>query len=107
MLINRDLLLIIRMSFLSSKVISENYLSPKTAKNFIAFMAYNDSKLANVLMASELNRRWSLHGITCNSLHPGNMISTSLPRYSWFYRFLFAFVRPFTKSLVSNENQRL
>jgi len=34
------------------------------------------------------------------SVHPGNMVSTDISRNYWFYRLLFAIVRPFTKSLV-------
>lgn len=37
-----------------------------------------------------------------NALHPGNMVSSSLSRNWWFYRLIFAIVRPFTKSLVTN-----
>jgi len=88
-----------RWSLLTQENISEDYLTPRTSKNFTAFMAYNDSKLCNVLMALELNRRWSIYGVTCNSLHPGNMVSSDLSRNWWFYRLLFMFVRPFTKSL--------
>jgi WW domain-containing oxidoreductase len=94
-----------RQSLLTKDNISEDYLSPKTSKEFTAFLAYNDSKLCNVLAAAELNRRWSIHGVTCNSVHPGNMISTNIARHWWLYRLLFAFVRPFTKSLVCSLSQ--
>jgi len=66
-------------------------------------MAYNDSKLCNVLFAFELSRRWSIHGVTVNALHPGNMVATDLSRNWWFYRWLFYLVRPFTKSLVRDN----
>lgn len=59
--------------------------------------AYNDSKLCNILFAQELSRRWP--AVSVFSCHPGNMVSSSLSRYSWVYRILFAIVRPFTKSL--------
>ena len=89
-----------RFSLMTKDNISKDYLSPPTSKNFTSFMAYNDSKLCNVLMAAEISRRWSIRGVTCNSVHPGNMVSTNISRHWWIYRLLFAFVRPFTKSLV-------
>ncbi|XP_035739674.1 WW domain-containing oxidoreductase-like [Vespa mandarinia] len=59
--------------------------------------AYNDSKLCNILFAQELSKRWP--AVSVFSCHPGNMVSSSLPRYSWIFRILYAIVRPFTKSL--------
>ncbi|KAF4518781.1 hypothetical protein B566_EDAN005401 [Ephemera danica] len=89
-----------RMSWLTSSSISEERLSPRSAAQFQGSMAaYNDSKLCNVLASMELARRWGQFGIAVNSLHPGNLVSSSLSRNWWFYRLLFAFVRPFTKSL--------
>lgn len=85
---------------LTKENLTEEYLSPPTAKNFTSFMAYNDAKLCNVIAASEFNRRWAVHGVTCNSVHPGNMVSTGLSRQSFLYKAMFAAVRPFTKSLV-------
>lgn len=46
-------------------------------------------------------QRWKHRGIMVCSVHPGNMVSSQLSRNYWFYRLLFAIVRPFTKSLVS------
>ncbi|OAD59436.1 WW domain-containing oxidoreductase [Eufriesea mexicana] len=71
-------------------------LSPPAYKYW--FMgAYNNSKLCNILFAQELSKRWpTVHIFSC---HPGNMVSSSLSRYSWTLRLLFTFVRPFTKSL--------
>ncbi|XP_031833660.1 WW domain-containing oxidoreductase isoform X2 [Nomia melanderi] len=71
-------------------------LSPPAYKYW--FMgAYNNSKLCNILFAQELAKRWPSVGVF--SCHPGNMVSSSLPRYSWMLRFVFMLVRPFTKSL--------
>lgn len=39
---------------------------------------YGDSKLANVLHAREIQRRYSSFGITANSLHPGVIHGTSI-----------------------------
>ena len=42
--------------------------------------AYGQSKLANVLFASELAKRLKETGVTANSLHPG-AVSTELSQY--------------------------
>lgn len=60
--------------------------------------AYNISKLCNNLFSLHLNKMLAGKKVTCNSLHPGSLISTKLQRNWWFYRLLFAVVRPFTKS---------
>lgn len=71
-------------------------LSPPAYK-YWAMGAYNESKLCNVLFAQELARQWP--SVSVFACHPGNMVSTSISRYWWLYRLLFALVRPFTKSL--------
>uniref|UniRef100_H2YMX9 Uncharacterized protein n=1 Tax=Ciona savignyi TaxID=51511 RepID=H2YMX9_CIOSA len=38
-------------------------------------------------------------GVTCNTLHPGNMVRTSLPRSSILFQILFVMASPFTKSM--------
>lgn len=77
---------------------SEATLSPER-KNYWDMMAYNNSKLCNVLFARQLAKRLQEKDVSVCSLHPGNMISTNLSRYWWFYRLIFTLVRPFTKSL--------
>jgi NAD(P)-dependent dehydrogenase (short-subunit alcohol dehydrogenase family) len=42
------------------------------------FAAYADSKLANVLMAAEVQRRYGAAGITANALHPGGIRETGI-----------------------------
>ncbi|KAK1120705.1 hypothetical protein K0M31_010911 [Melipona bicolor] len=71
-------------------------LSPPAYK-YWSMEAYNNSKLCNILFAQELANRWP--SVNVFSCHPGNMVSSSLSRYSWILRFLFMLVRPFTKSL--------
>ncbi|KAK3760106.1 hypothetical protein RRG08_064776 [Elysia crispata] len=88
-----------RMSTLSERDLFEDRVSPPKAGNFWHFDAYNNSKLCNVLFANELNSRLLPHGVVANSLHPGNMMSSGMPRHWWLYRLLFALVRPFTKSM--------
>ncbi|XP_053662322.1 WW domain-containing oxidoreductase [Anopheles marshallii] len=88
-----------RMSTLpSGGGLSESDLCPPQHK-FWSMIAYNNSKLCNVLFAVELAKRWKSRGISVFVLHPGNMVSSALSRNWWFYRFLFGLVRPFTKSL--------
>ncbi|XP_049532707.1 WW domain-containing oxidoreductase [Anopheles darlingi] len=87
-----------RMSTLPASGLSESDLCPPPHK-FWSMLAYNNSKLCNVLFAMELAKRWKSRGITVFALHPGNMVSSALSRNWWFYRILFAVVRPFTKSL--------
>ncbi|XP_067000506.2 retinol dehydrogenase 11 [Anabrus simplex] len=52
-------------------------------KPFHYVMAYNDSKMANILMANELARKLKGTGVTCNSLHPG-VIKTDIWRNAPF-----------------------
>lgn len=77
-----------------------------SAARYIGMTAYNDSKLCNLLFVNELHRRLSEEPqdetssrVFVFGVHPGNMVSTQLPRSWWLYRLLFWLVRPFTKSL--------
>ncbi|BES89198.1 Hypothetical protein domain [Nesidiocoris tenuis] len=88
-----------RYSTLTSSTMSEDTLTPKSASSYWSMMAYNHSKLLNVIFAGKLSEKWASKGIAVFSLHPGNLIYTNISRYWWFYRFLFTIVRPFTKSL--------
>ncbi|XP_064456754.1 WW domain-containing oxidoreductase-like [Ornithodoros turicata] len=88
-----------RFSYLSLSNISEDRLSCPSASSYVSMLAYNDTKLCSILFSNELNRRLGEKGVRSNAVHPGNMVSSSLPRYYWFYRLLFMLVRPFTKSL--------
>ncbi|MGI9291488.1 MAG: SDR family oxidoreductase [Gammaproteobacteria bacterium] len=45
-----------------------------------AFKNYGQSKLANILFANELSRRYQGSPLTANSIHPG-LVSTNLGRY--------------------------
>ena len=87
-----------RFAKLPSPGLTRDLLSPSPSK-YWSMIQYNNVKLCNVLFAHELSRKWQSRGISVFVLHPGNMVSTGLSRNWWFYRFLFAFVRPFTKSL--------
>ena len=70
--------------------------------SYSPILAYSASKLCNLLFAMEVNRRFAGAGITCNVIHPGNLLPTHLSRNaSLWYRLLHAMAWPFTKSLVS------
>jgi NAD(P)-dependent dehydrogenase (short-subunit alcohol dehydrogenase family) len=49
-------------------------------REYDPWLAYAQSKTANVLHAVEITRRWADDGIVANALHPG-VISTRLQRY--------------------------
>ena len=74
---------------------------PLSKDKYWSIVAYNQSKLCNLLFSMELNRRLKSKGVTCNAVHPGNLIYTSLPKKSWFYWLLFLMARPFAKTAVS------
>jgi NAD(P)-dependent dehydrogenase (short-subunit alcohol dehydrogenase family) len=46
------------------------------------WLAYGQSKTANVLFAVGATQRWAGEGIYANSVHPGAIIETNLSRYS-------------------------
>lgn len=79
---------------------------PLTKDKYWSIVAYNQSKLCNLLFSMELNRRLKPKGVTCNAVHPGNLIYTSLSRTSWLSWLLFVIAKPFAKTPVSvNQNQ--
>jgi NAD(P)-dependent dehydrogenase (short-subunit alcohol dehydrogenase family) len=45
------------------------------------WVAYGQSKTANVLFAVEASARWATDGISCNALNPGRIPSTGLMRH--------------------------
>jgi NAD(P)-dependent dehydrogenase (short-subunit alcohol dehydrogenase family) len=51
-----------------------------TSRPYEPFLAYGQSKTANVLFAVEATRRWGGDGITANAVHPG-AIDTNLSRH--------------------------
>uniref|UniRef100_A0A1I8NS07 WW domain-containing oxidoreductase n=1 Tax=Stomoxys calcitrans TaxID=35570 RepID=A0A1I8NS07_STOCA len=87
-----------RFANLPADNLTAQHLSPPPEK-YWSMMAYNNAKLCNVLFANKLAKLWKHRGISVFSVHPGNMVSTQIQRNWWFYRLLFALVRPFTKSL--------
>lgn len=74
---------------------------PMRKSEYWPIVAYNQSKLCNLLFTFELNRRLSPYGVFCNAVHPGNLVYTQLARHSYFCKVLFTLCRPFSKSQVS------
>jgi NAD(P)-dependent dehydrogenase (short-subunit alcohol dehydrogenase family) len=52
-----------------------------TARPYDPWLAYGQSKTANVLFAVEATKRWASDGITANAVHPGGITATSLSRH--------------------------
>ncbi|EFB18140.1 hypothetical protein PANDA_009597 [Ailuropoda melanoleuca] len=82
----------------SSGKLDFSRLSPPK-NDYWAMLAYNRSKLCNILFSNELHRRLSPRGVTSNAVHPGNMMYSSIHRNWWVYTLLFTLARPFTKSM--------
>ncbi|KAI7697774.1 hypothetical protein SSS_01115 [Sarcoptes scabiei] len=67
-------------------------------RRYISFMAYNDSKLCNILFAKYLQKRLIDSHVSVVSCHPGNFVQTEIKRYWWLLRILYFLVKPFTKT---------
>jgi NAD(P)-dependent dehydrogenase (short-subunit alcohol dehydrogenase family) len=52
-----------------------------TTHPYEPFVAYGQSKTANILFAVEATRRWATQAITANAVHPGAIAETNLSRY--------------------------
>jgi len=88
-----------RFATLNANNITKEFLSPSLESSFTSIIAYNNSKLCNILSVVEMQRRFGERGICCFAVHPGNLVSTNLSRNWWLYRLLYAIVRPYSKSL--------
>jgi NAD(P)-dependent dehydrogenase (short-subunit alcohol dehydrogenase family) len=52
-----------------------------SSRPYDPWLAYGQSKTANVLFAVEATRRWAPEGITANAVHPGAIAETNLSRH--------------------------
>ncbi len=52
-----------------------------TSRPYNPWLAYGQSKTANILFAVGATRRWAGDGITANAVHPGVIIDTNLSRH--------------------------
>lgn len=71
---------------------------PMPKEKFKMMTTYGQAKLANVLMANELQRKYGEQGLSACSLHPGTLITTDIGRGSLFMSIMMKLVSPFTKS---------
>ena len=52
-----------------------------SSRPYDPWLAYGQSKTANVLFAVEATKRWASDGITANAVHPGAIAATNLSRH--------------------------
>ncbi|MFL5846486.1 MAG: SDR family NAD(P)-dependent oxidoreductase [Solirubrobacteraceae bacterium] len=50
-------------------------------RDYDPWLAYGQSKTANILLAVEAGTRWAAEGITANAVHPGAILDTNLARH--------------------------
>ncbi|MFC1483829.1 SDR family oxidoreductase [Candidatus Neomarinimicrobiota bacterium] len=65
-----------------------NFEDLQGERDYNMHTAYNQSKLANVLIANELARRLAGTGVTANSVHPGMVRSDLVREYTGFIGFM-------------------
>ncbi|XP_074592925.1 WW domain-containing oxidoreductase-like [Brevipalpus obovatus] len=86
-----------RISFLTKKNISREYLSPPLGKRFVSTMAYTDSKLCMNLLTRYLARKYKDTGVTTYCVHPG-IVSTNIVNNWWPARLTLFLLTPAAKS---------
>lgn len=74
----------------------ENF--PMSRDRYKGMTAYGQAKLANVLMARSLQRRYGDRGLVACALHPGTLITTDIGRHSAVVGLLVKLVSPFTRT---------
>ena len=70
-----------------------------SASSFEPILQYNDSKLFCLIFARTLHRKFYSKGLCSLSVHPGNLLMTSLHNQSLPCYILSRLLKPFTKSL--------
>ncbi len=64
-------------------------------RSYAGLTAYCESKLANLMFASELARRLEGTGVTSYSVHPGGVASNFTGGANGWFRWVFQAVKPF------------
>lgn len=72
---------------------------PLPPQKYRQFTAYGQAKLANVMFANEVQRRYGADGISACSLHPGALVTTEIGNGSALTRLGMKLVSPFTKNI--------
>ncbi|XP_064394863.1 WW domain-containing oxidoreductase-like [Halichondria panicea] len=84
----------------NSSQLDLQFLQHPTTKKYSAITAYGASKLCNLLFTLEYHRRNVEDGISCNAVHPGNLLPTGLScNAGYLYQAAFTAARLFTKSV--------
>ena len=77
---------------------SINFDALENVNPYNGYVAYGQSKLANVLFTYELARQLEGTGVTCNALHPG-VVATNIANHGTsFFTVFFRLFSPFFKS---------
>jgi WW domain-containing oxidoreductase len=71
---------------------------PTPRERYTELRAYGQAKLCCVLFASALDARWKHGGVRGYSLHPGDLVATSIDKDSWLLKTAFVLARPFSPS---------
>ena len=91
-----------RYTDLDAASLNQCSLQKPNKEDYHAITAYGTSKLCNMLFGLELNRILIPVGVTCNVVHPGNLLSTNMLRNAgMLYNLLRMIMWPFVKSVVS------
>lgn len=83
---------VINLSSVAHQWTSFNFRDPQMRRLYIGWIAYYQSKLANVYFTYELARRLAGNGVTANCLHPGLVATRMGQNNGLFFRTLFKLV---------------
>ena len=71
---------------------------PTPRDRYTELRAYGQAKLCCVMFAKALDARWKDRGVRAYSLHPGDLVATSIDKDSWSLKMAFLLARPFSPS---------
>jgi NAD(P)-dependent dehydrogenase (short-subunit alcohol dehydrogenase family) len=71
---------------------------PTPRERYTELRAYGQAKLCCVIFAKALDARWKDRGVRAYSLHPGDLVATSIDKDSWILKMAFLLARPFSPS---------
>lgn len=85
----------------NSSVLDLSSLQHPSQDNYNPILTYGATKLCNILFALEIHRKYSGQEVSCNIVHPGNLLPTNLLKNAGLlYRAAVMVSRIFTNSLV-------
>lgn len=71
---------------------------PTPRERYTELRAYGQAKLACVMFAAALDRRWKARGVRAFALHPGDLVATSIDADSLVLKLALFAARPFSPS---------